>query len=65
LFGKTGLGDSMSQPDGTRELAWFVGWIEKEGRFFPFAYNIRARKIDPAQRIPRVKQLLIESRVMN
>ncbi len=59
LFGKTGWGRS-----GDREIGWFVGWIEKEEAFFPFAYHIRAGSIDLAQRIPRVKQLLKESTIM-
>lgn len=51
LFGRTGYG-------------WFVGWIEKDHRFFPFAYHIHEQKIDPDQRIQRVKQLLLESNVI-
>lgn len=51
LFGRTGYG-------------WFVGWIEKEQHFFPFAYHIHEQKIHPEQRIQRVKQLLWESNVM-
>ncbi len=65
LFGKTGWSGSISNKnDGTLEYSWFVGWIEKERLFFPFAYLIRDKKIDLAQRIPRVKQLLSESNVM-
>lgn len=59
LFGKTGWGRS-----GEKEIGWFVGWIEKEEAFFPFAYHIRDATIDLAQRIPRVKQLLKESALM-
>lgn len=51
LFGRTGFG-------------WFVGWIEKDHNFCPFAYHISEQKIDPDQRIQRVKQLLLESNVM-
>ncbi len=55
LFGKTGQGSI----DG-HELGWFVGWIEKDNRFYPFAYTIRDTKIDLSKRIPRVKELLME-----
>ena len=65
LFGKTGWSGSISKPDGKNELGWFIGWIEKGEEFFPFAYNIRENKINLPQRILRVKQLLIESNVMN
>jgi beta-lactamase class D len=61
LFGKTGWSSSIDTPDGKQELGWFIGWVEKEGDFFPFAYTIQEEKINPEQRIPRVKQLLTES----
>lgn len=65
LFGKTGWSGSMIDSDGKNvEIGWFVGWIEKGNVFFPFAYNIREGKINLAQRIPRVKQLLLESHVI-
>lgn len=65
LYGKTGWSGSDIAKDGkTLEHSWFVGWIEKEHRFFPFAYLIRDKKINLDQRIPRVKQLLMESHVM-
>lgn len=54
LFGKTGMGSTANH----LQIGWFVGWIEKDNTFFPFAYNIQDIKIDPAERIPRVKQLL-------
>lgn len=63
LFGKTGLG-FINEGEGLNlEAGWFVGWFEKEGNFFPFAYHVRGIKIDPAQRIPRVKQLFMEPRI--
>ena len=62
LFGKTGWSGSYIGEDGkTLEHGWFVGWIEKDHIFFPFAYLIRDKKINRDQRIPRVKQLLMES----
>jgi beta-lactamase class D len=65
LFGKTGWSGSISnENDGTLEYSWFVGWVEKERLFFPFAYLIRDKKINLAQRIPRVKQLLTESNII-
>ncbi len=65
LFGKTGWSGSTIARDGkTLEYSWFVGWIEKDPNFYPFAYLIRDKKINLEQRIPRVKQLLIESNVM-
>ncbi|MBM3198054.1 MAG: class D beta-lactamase [Chlamydiae bacterium] len=56
LFGKTGW--SGAAEEGVLEHGWFIGWIEKDHLFFPFAYLIREQKIDLGQRIPRVKQLL-------
>ncbi|MCE2982999.1 MAG: hypothetical protein LW832_05480 [Parachlamydia sp.] len=65
LFGKTGWSGSDIAKDGkTLEHSWFVGWIEKHDSFYPFAYLIRDKKINLDQRIPRVKQLLVESNVM-
>lgn len=65
LFGKTGWTGSMKGEDGKiSEMGWFVGWVEKEEKFFPFAYHICENKIDLAQRIPRVKELLMQSYVM-
>lgn len=60
LFGKTGWSRSLNHPDGENELRWFVGWIEHNNDFLPFAYNIRANQIDISQTIPRVKQLVIK-----
>jgi beta-lactamase class D len=65
LFGKTGWSGSDITNDGrTLEHSWFVGWIEKDQSFYLFAYLIRDKKINLDQRIPRVKQLLIQSNVM-
>jgi beta-lactamase class D len=61
LFGKTGWSGSIGRnDDSVLEYAWFVGWIEKDTRFFPFAYFIRDKKIVLDQRIPRVKQLIAD-----
>ncbi|MBA3816174.1 MAG: class D beta-lactamase [Parachlamydiaceae bacterium] len=65
LFGKTGWSGSDIARDGkTLEHGWFVGWIEKDQNFYPFAYLIREKKINLDQRIPRVKQLLLKSGVI-
>lgn len=65
LFGKTGWSGSDITKDGkTLEHSWFVGWIEKDQNFYPFAYLIRDNKINLDQRIPRVKQLLTQSKAM-
>lgn len=65
LFGKTGFSGTILGLDGQpQQFGWFVGWVEKDHRFLPFAYLIRDRKIDLDQRIPRVKQLLAESNGM-
>ncbi len=65
LFGKTGWSGSDVAKDGkTLEHGWFVGWIEKEDSFYPFAYLICDKKINLDQRIPTVKQLLTQSNVM-
>ena len=66
LFGRTSWSGSDVTKDGkTLEHSWFVGWIEKDDSFYPFAYLIRDKlKINLDQRIPRVKQLLVESNLM-
>lgn len=64
LYGKTGKGVIREQDGQNLEVVWFVGWVEKDHTFFPFAYNVREIKIPPGQSIPRVKQLLVESKVM-
>lgn len=62
LFGKTGWCGSIGKfDDSIQEYSWFVGWIERGDRVLPFAYQIRDKKIDLAQRIPRVKELLASS----
>ncbi|MCX6991181.1 MAG: penicillin-binding transpeptidase domain-containing protein, partial [Chlamydiae bacterium] len=66
LYGKTGWSGSDITRDGkTLQFGWFIGWIEKEDRFFPFAYLIRNDKIQLDQRIPRVKELLQQASLYN
>jgi beta-lactamase class D len=51
LFGKTGWSGSDITKDGkTLEHSWFIGWIEKDHDFYPFAYLIRAGKINLDER---------------
>jgi beta-lactamase class D len=64
LFGKTGWsGHDITKDGQTLEHSWFVGWVEEGDLFLPFAYLIRDKKIDLAQRIPRVKELLEQSMI--
>ena len=66
LFGKTGWGGSVKETDDQNlEIAWFVGWIEKGDRMFPLAYNIRQERIDLSQRIPRVKELIRQLKILS
>lgn len=66
LFGKTGWSGSTITKDGINlEHSWFIGWIEKEQDFYPFAYLIRDKEIDLERRIPRVKEILDESTVFD
>lgn len=59
LFGKTGAGVGGEDKE-IPVLGWFVGWIEKEGEAYVFAYNILEHNCDLRRRIPRVKELLFE-----
>lgn len=65
LYGKTGLGTYFGQNESNLKIRWFVGWIENDCAFFPFAYQMREKEADVSQTVPRVKQLLVESNVMN
>lgn len=48
LHGKTGWG-----MDAKQQIGWWVGWVEREGKFYPFALNIdMAGEEDAAKRIP-------------
>lgn len=58
LYGKTGLGMIHKRNGQSQQIGWFIGWIERDNAFFPFAYNIREDKVKTARRIPRVRQLL-------
>ncbi len=64
LFGKTGFGSIQELEDNTLKIRWFVGWIEKDHHFFPFAYNLRSKEIDCNLTIPRVKQLITSSKIL-
>lgn len=60
LYGKTG----WSGRNEILTVGWFVGWVEKDDLFLPFAYQILDPELAPSQRIPRVKQLLFESNIL-
>jgi beta-lactamase class D len=48
LHGKTGW-----HSDGKQQIGWWVGWVERDGKFYPFALNIdMAGDEDAAKRIP-------------
>ena len=64
LYGKTGLGITNRQGGPNLKVRWFVGWIENDHAFFPFAYQMREKEINVGLAVPRVKQLLVESQVM-
>lgn len=65
LYGKTGWSGSIGNHDNDLlEYSWFVGWVEKNGQYFPFAYFIREKKIRLDQRIPRVIELLKQSGIV-
>jgi len=54
LHGKTGwFGNKKEQ------LGWWVGWVERENKFYPFALNFDMTKDDDAaKRIPIGRECL-------
>jgi len=60
LFGKTGYSGRGSTLENKNQFGWFIGWVETKDSFFPFAYIVFDRVVDPSQRIPRTKQFLKE-----
>lgn len=66
LYGKTGWSGLNITKDGKpHEHAWFVGWVENENAFYPFAYLVcEEHAIDLEMRIPRVKELILESGIL-
>jgi beta-lactamase class D len=64
LFGKTGLGSVVLENE-VDQIGWFVGWIEKNRYYYPFAFNKIDSKVELNYRIERVKLLLEKSRVMD
>lgn len=65
LFGKTGLGSTLDEKGNNIKVRWFVGWLESNDNFFPFAYLLQEPKVDTLQTVPRVIQLLEESNLWN
>jgi beta-lactamase class D len=60
LYGKTGMGTIENL-----EIGWFVGWVQKESAFLPFAYNICEPKVEPSLRVLRTKELVGEVLFIN
>lgn len=58
LFGKTGLGIQIGEKGQRVIVRWFVGWVESDHSFFPFAYLLQENEIYIHKTVPRVKQLL-------
>lgn len=58
LFGKTALGSTVDENGKKLKVRWFVGWVENDQDFFPFAYLLQEQEIYVSQTIQRVKQLL-------
>lgn len=59
LFGKTGTADVTA----TRELAWLVGWVERDDSIWIFALNMEGEEVwerwgQPAARLALVRSLL-------
>lgn len=49
LYGKTGTGHpvfSNEKKDETRDIGWFIGWIEKDNRTIPFVHHIERAHTD-------------------
>ncbi len=64
LFGKTGWSGStpIARENGNLcQVGWFIGWIEKDDHAYVFSYNICTDSVELAQRIPRTKDLLMNS----
>lgn len=54
LHGKTGWVFDVRQ-----QIGWWVGWVEREAKIYPFALNIdMAREEDAAKRIPIGRECL-------
>lgn len=64
LFGKNGQGSTFENGKNLK-VRWFVGWVENDQNFFPFAYLLQKHEIDVLQTVARVKQLLEESNLWN
>lgn len=60
LYGKTGLGSYINGDGKLNKIGWFVGWFENEEEFYPFAYQIRDKTVDPALRVSRAKELFFD-----
>ena len=55
LHGKTG----WYWPDEGQQIGWWVGWLERDGKVYPFALNIDINmEADAAKRIPIARDCL-------
>lgn len=55
LHGKTGW-----HLDGKQQIGWWVGWVERDGKAYPFALNIDMKgEDDAAKRVPLGRDCLI------
>lgn len=61
LYGKTGWSGSIRRPDGVNQIGWFIGWLERQDQYLPFAYQIRDIAIALDQRIPRARELALSA----
>jgi beta-lactamase class D len=44
LYGKTGAGNQLNAEDGSTNIGWFIGWLEKKGRRIVFAHYIEGNE---------------------
>jgi len=58
LYGKTGMGSTLGPKGEKLFVRSFVGWVEKEGLPYPFAYTLIAEKLDWQVTVSRVKELI-------
>jgi beta-lactamase class D len=45
--------NSFRQDEVNLKIRWFIGWIEKDCAFFPFAYQMPEKEVDNSQTVPR------------
>jgi beta-lactamase class D len=63
LFGKTGNGYRQlpnSKLDKTRQIGWFIGWIEKDKQVIVFAQYIEDEKVENSYASLRAKKMVTD-----